>query len=156
MTKFSQPVTYFDKVLASEHPGAWHSSILEAANCTFGNSMEVALGWTWRFANMEAIGDVDGEKVEQVSLYIKSELGDADLHVALQQLYQSCQRPQTNHKTVESQLITRLFHRLRCVLFLHSVLSADSISAGMQHPTPFSSPRKSFNFAANKSFVEAV
>jgi len=134
LTKFSQRVTYFDKVLASQYPGAWHTSILEATNCTLGNLMEVALGWTWRFANMEAIGNVDREKVEQVLLYIKSELGDADLHAALQQLYQAFQGQQTNHTTVEGQLVTRLFHRLRCVLLLHSVLSANSIAAGMQHP----------------------
>ena len=39
-----------------------------------------------------------------------------------------------NHSIVEGQLITRLFHRLLCVLLLHTMLSADSIHIGALLP----------------------
>jgi hypothetical protein len=137
LTTFDQRVQYFDSFIPSllaRVAGEPFPNLLEAANSTLGNLMEVALGWACRFSKSEFAGGVDGVKLDQVLLYIRSELGDRDLHAALQTLYQSFQGPNTNHTTVEGQLITRLFHRLRSVLFLHAVLSARSITEGFQHP----------------------
>jgi hypothetical protein len=134
MTTFDQRVKYFDEFISSGDSGPWYSSLLEAANSTLGNLMEVALSWTYRFAKAQITGALDRGQLEQVLLYIRSELGDTNLHAALQTLYRSFQGPNTKHTTVEGQLITRLFHRLRSVLFLHAVLSAPSISEGFRHP----------------------
>ena len=95
--------------------------------------MELSLGWVCRFAKTELVSELDRGKVGEVLQYVRSELGDRDLHAALQRLYQSFQGESTNHLTVEGQWITRLFHRLRCVLFLHSVLSAESIYDGIRN-----------------------
>jgi hypothetical protein len=137
-TTFSQRVQYFEQFMPSFFPGdvdePRYPSLLEAANSTLGNLMEVVLGWTSRFSKSEFMGAVDRAQLNQVLLYIRSELGDPDLHAALQVLYKSFQGPNTNHTTVEGQLITRLFHRLRSVLFLHAVLSAPSILEIFQHP----------------------
>jgi hypothetical protein len=137
LTTFDQRVQYFDSFiprLLARDAGESFSKILEAANSTLGNLKEVALSWTCRFSKSEFTGGVDRAQLEQVLLYIRSELGDRDLHAALQTLYQSFQGANANHTTVEGQLITRLFHRLRSVLFLHAVLSAPSIAEGFQHP----------------------
>ena len=133
MSTFIQRVKYFESFL-SDQSAVWYPSILEAANSTLGNLMEVALSWTYHFAINEITGHSDRARGAEVLQYIRSELADTDLHAALQQLYRSFQGPNSDHTTVEGQLITRLFHRLRCVLFLHSVLSSDSISAGMKNP----------------------
>ena len=93
------------------------------------------ISWTYyHFAIDEITGDSDRGRGADVLQYIRLELADMDLHAALQRLYRSFQGPNTEHTRVEGQLINRLFHRLRCVLFLHSVLSSDSISAGMKNP----------------------
>jgi hypothetical protein len=134
LTTFTQRVHYFQAFISSGDSELWYPSLLEAANSTVGNIMEVALGWTYRFSKGEFTEGVDRVQVEQVLLYIRSELGDPGLHAALQLLYQSSQGHNTDHTTAEGELITRLFHRLRCVLFLHAVLSAPSISGGFRHP----------------------
>ena len=131
-TTFAQRVRYFDQFRGTDKNEVWFSSNLEAANSTLGNLMEVSLFWVYRLARQEASGNFAREKVGEVIQYIRSELGDSGLHTALSNLYQSSQGPKTNHTTVEGQLITRLFHRLRCVLFLHGILSADSISDGVR------------------------
>jgi hypothetical protein len=137
LTTFNQRVQYFDSFVPSHFfsnaDEPQYPSLLESANSTLGNLMEVALTWTSRFSKSEITGAVDRAQLDQVLLYIRSELGDPDLHAALQVLHKSFQGPNTNHTTVEGQLITCLFHRLRSILFLHAVLSAPSILEGFQH-----------------------
>jgi hypothetical protein len=133
-TTFSQRVRYFDRFRVYKAPewDIWNSSELEAANSTIGNVMEVGVHWLHRFAKQEAEFNFSREKVDQVLQYIRSELGDTDLQGALSALYRSSQGPNTNHATLQGQLITRLFHRMRCVLFIHQALSADSIYLGVR------------------------
>jgi hypothetical protein len=146
LTTFSQRVTYFKTFRSDEDDGSWHSAILEAANSTLGNLMEVALTWTRRFARNEADWDFSRNNAPEVLQYIRSELGDVDLHAGLSTLYRFFQGANTNHTKVEGQLITRLFHRLRCVLLLHTILSADSIHIGASHPSAIFLAKKVVTF----------
>jgi hypothetical protein len=66
--------------------------------------------------------------------YIRAELGDADLHGGLLTIYNNFQGSLTNHTTVEGQLISRLFHRLRCVLLILAILEAPDIQSGIASP----------------------
>ena len=130
-TTFAQRESYFAhfEQLSSR---AWHSSNLEAANATLGNLFEVSLTSVLRIARNEINSDFSKEGLDNVLLYIRAELGDVDLHRALRDLYRSHQGNNTNHTTVVGQLITRIFHRLRCVLLLHAILSQASVFAGVQ------------------------
>lgn len=83
-------------------------------------------------AKKESHFDFSREGVAEILQYVRSELGDFDLHRALHHLYLSHQRRNTDHTKVVGQLITRLFHRLRCVLFLHTVLSQESVYIGVR------------------------
>jgi hypothetical protein len=87
-----------------------------------------------QYARKELKGDFERDNVDHVLQYIYAELGDRDLHSALRTLYQSFQGAQTNHTTVEGQLITRLFHRLRSTLLLLTVLEAPSVQLGVLTP----------------------
>lgn len=78
--------------------------------------------------------DFTSEMVNDVLHYVRAELGDIDLHEALQEIERSFQGLQTNHTTVKGQLITRLFHRLRSIPFLVTLLEADSIQHGICSP----------------------
>ena len=69
--------------------------------------------------------------VVPVLQHIYSELGDFDLFTGLNTIYAAFQGQHTNHATVEGQLITRLFYRLRCILPLLTLLEADSIRRGV-------------------------
>jgi hypothetical protein len=130
-TNFSQRAEYFDHFSKVGNSGTWYSGILEAANSTLGNVLEVALNCVCQTITKEIALDFNRESVDQALLYIRSELGDVDLQNALWQLYESFQEGNTDHSTVEGQLITRIFHRMRIVLLLESVLEAPSIENGV-------------------------
>jgi hypothetical protein len=133
LTKFSQRVSYFDE-LHDDDPDSWHLGILEAANSTLGNLMEVALTWVYNIALREVEFNFSRDNVPDVLQYLRSELGDVDLHASLKTLNASFQGAQTNHSTVEGQLITRIFHRLRCILLLLTLLESESIGLGTLTP----------------------
>jgi hypothetical protein len=133
-TTFNQRVTYFNQLTLKGSLTAWYSGPLEAANSTLGNLFEVALTSMCQYARKELKGDFERDNVDHVLQYIYAELGDRDLHSALRTLYQSFQGAQTNHTTVEGQLITRLFHRLRSTLLLLTVLEAPSVQLGVLTP----------------------
>ena len=145
-TTFSQRVSYFDKLRLTGNSCAWYSGTLEAANSTLGNLLEVSLTSVCQLAKKERDNDFTRDTVENVLRYLRAELGDIHLHSALRTLYQSFQGPQTNHTTVEGQLITRLFHRLRCVLLLHTVLEAPTIQEGVRSPQTRFIARKIISF----------
>jgi hypothetical protein len=130
-TNFSQRVKYFDDLRSSDQSDSWHPGLLEAANSTLGNLMEVALTWTYNIAMREATFNFSRDNVHDILQYIRSELGDIDLRSGLSKLYRAFQGTHTNHTTVEGQLITRVFHRLRCILLLLTLLEADSIEGGI-------------------------
>ena len=130
-TNFSQRTQYFDHFSRLDNSGTWYSGILEAANSTLGNALEVALNCVCETINKEIALDLKRESVAHALLYIRSELGDVDLQSALWQLYESFQESNTDHSTVEGQLITRIFHRMRIVLLLESVLEAASVENGV-------------------------
>src|SRR5208282_2168306 len=120
-TTFEQRVKYFDQLRSDS--GVWHSGILEAANSTLGNVLEVLLSCVCQVARKEMEQDFAARNtVNDVLQYVRAELGDVDLHSALQAISHSFQGEQTDHRTVEGQLITRLFHRVRCVLLLLTIL----------------------------------
>jgi hypothetical protein len=133
LTQFSQRVNYFNE-LHDDNPDEWHLGILEAANSTLGNLMEVALTWVYNIALREVEFNFSRDNVPDVLQYIRSELGDVDLHASLKTLNASFQGAQTNHSTVEGQLITRIFHRLRCILLLLTLLESESIGLGTITP----------------------
>lgn len=141
-TTFAQRENYFDALRSTTNSGALYSGTLEAANSTLGNLFEVALTSIYQLARQESEFDYTRPTINDVLQYVRAELGDPDLHKALQTLNQTFQGPSTNHTTVEGQLITRLFHRLRCVLLLHTVLEAPSIHEGVRCAKS--------NFIANK------
>jgi len=145
-TTFSQRVSYIESFRYSDDDGIWHSALLEAANSTLGNLMEVSLTWTFRFAQNEANWDFTRHQGHQLLQYIRSELGDVDLQDGLGKIYRSFQGVNMNHTTVEGQLITRLFHRLRCSLLLHAILEADSIRAGVSLPNTIFIAKKVISF----------
>ena len=132
-TSFSQRTEYFDEFRSFDNPGTWYSGILEAANSTLGNALEMALNCVCQTIAKEITLDFSREMVDQALLYIRSELGDVDLQNALWQLYESFQEDKTDHSTVEGQLITRMFHRIRVVLLLEAVLEAPSVAIGVLH-----------------------
>jgi hypothetical protein len=131
LTSFQQRVQYFDELFGADNAGVWYSGTLEAANATLGNLMEVTLRVVCEIARNEEQWSSSNTRMEEVLDYVRSELGDADLHGGLQTIYGSFQRDLTNHTTVEGQLITRAFHRLRCVLLLLAILEQPSIQIGV-------------------------
>jgi hypothetical protein len=125
-------VGYFNGLFQTNTAGnIWYSGILEAANATLGNLMEISLRTVYSLANSEEDGDYTRLGLTAAENYIRAELGDPDLPAALQTIFRSFQGFSTNHTTVEGQMITRVFHRLRCVLLLVSVLEAPSIQLGV-------------------------
>ena len=130
-TTFEQRVKYFDQLRSDS--GVWHSGILEAANSTLGNVLEVLLSCVCQVARKEMEQDFAARNtVNDVLQYVRADLGDVDLHSALQAISHSFQGEQTDHRTVEGQLITRLFHRVRCVLLLLTILEDEqSIQNGV-------------------------
>lgn len=130
-TDFSQQVKYFEELRRIDESDSWRSGILEAANSTLGNLMEIALTWVYNITTREAAFNSSRDNVNDVLQYIRSELGDMDLYTSLKTIYEGFQGFPTNHSTVEGQLITRLFHRLRCILLLLTLLEADSIMIGV-------------------------
>jgi len=129
-TTFSQRVAYFND-LARSKPGMWHAGIVEAANTTLGNLVEIALSRSSQIARREMEPGLPRDPIHDVLDYLRQELGDSDFHEALLTIHRSFEGPSQDHSTVQGQLITRLFHRLRAVLLLHSVLDADSIREGI-------------------------
>lgn len=121
-TKFDQRVKYFDMLRSVDNSGMWYSGILEAANSTLGNVLEVSLSCVCRIVKSEMVFDFSRDTVNAVFLYVRAEISDPDLGNALQAIDQSFQGDNTNHTTVEGQLITRLFHRARCILLLLTML----------------------------------
>jgi len=148
-TTFAQRECYFTR-LEELNSAAWHPATLEAANTTLGNLFEVCLTATLQFAKNELNLDFSRESADNVLQYIRAELGDADLHRALKDLYRSHQGTNTNHTTVVGQLTTRLFHRLRCVLLLHEILSQDSIYTGAQTPEAINVATKIVGFCGKQ------
>jgi hypothetical protein len=130
-TNFHQRTEYFDHLRSTNDSGVWYSGILEAANSTLGNVLEVALIGACQTATESHDSDSTRVSTDDVLFYLRAELGDHDLHAALQVLNQSFQGRNTNHATVEGQLITRIFHRLRCILLLHTLLEAPSLQEGL-------------------------
>ena len=129
--RFHQRVNYFDD-LRSNDTGSWHTGILEAANSTLGNIMEISLTTLHNLATESTTdGDSSSQVLNPALQYIRAELGDQDLHTALQAIYTSFQGAKTNHSNVEGQMMTRLFHRLRCILLIHAILEAPSLEEGM-------------------------
>ena len=133
-TTFRQRTEYFDHLRLKDNVGAWHTGILEAANATLGNLLEVSLTCACQIIRKEIENDLTRDTVDNALQHVRAELGDVDLHQALRTLNQSFQGPQTNHTSVEGQLITRIFHRLRCVLLLLTILEASSIEFGVLTP----------------------
>ena len=130
-TSFIQRTVYFDQFGGSNDAGSWYSGILEATNSTLGNVLEVALNTVCQTIAKEIVSDFNRDTVDQALLYIRSELGDLDFQNALGQLHESFQEDKTDHSTVEGQLITRIFHRIRVVFLLEAVLEAQSVEIGV-------------------------
>ena len=133
-TRFEQRAKYFNEFRSFDNSRMWYSGILEAANATLGNLMEVSLSCVYQLVKREKDYDFTRDTVDTVLQYVRAELGDVDLHNALQAIDQSFKGGQVNHTTVEGQLITRLFHRARCVLLLITILEQDSIQHGVTTP----------------------
>lgn len=133
-TTFRQRTLYFEQLRLNDNAGIWYTGVLEAANSTLGNLLEVSLNCVSQTIKKEINYDFTNSTIDNTLQYIRAELGNVDLHQALRTLNQSFQGWQTDHTTVEGQLITRIFHRLRCVLLLHSVLEAPSIQTGVLGP----------------------
>lgn len=129
-TTFNQRIAYFDELSTGPKAGVWYSGILEAANTTLGNLLEICLSCASQVARHESEGQAR-KHIDRALEYVRAELGDCDFHKALLTIHSSFQGPNEDHTTVERQLITRLFHRLRAVLLLHSVLDAGSIQEGI-------------------------
>jgi hypothetical protein len=134
LTSFTQRVKYFDELLASDASGSWYSGTLEAANSTIGNLMEVSLRTINELVRNVLAGQVNPRANADLVRYIRAELGDADLHGGLLTIYRNFQGILTNHTTVEGQLISRLFHRLRCVLLILVILETPDIQSGIASP----------------------
>jgi len=130
-TSFEQRVAYFDELSTGPKADTWYSGILEAANSTIGNLLEISLSCVCQLARRETELDIARDPVNDVLQYVRAELGDSDFHAALLRIHSSFQGENKDHGTVEGQLITRLFHRLRAVLVLHSILDSDSILEGI-------------------------
>jgi hypothetical protein len=133
-TTFAQRVKYFNGLLISDTSGAWYSATLEAANSTIGNIMEVSLRTVNELVQNVQAGQSNPIANPDLVSYIRAELGDAGLHAGLLTIYNNFQGFLTNHTTVEGQLITRLFHRLRCVLLIKAILEAPDIQSGIASP----------------------
>jgi len=132
--EFGHRTKYFDELFRGNDSGIWYCGVLEAANSTLGNLMEISLRVVSEVAQNEKEGSSSRSRADEAVQYVRAELGDADLHSGLLTLYQSFQENLTNHTTVEGQLITRVFHRLRCVLLLLAILEQPSIQIGVSTP----------------------
>jgi hypothetical protein len=130
-TTFDQRVKYFDELFAVDTSGLWHSGTLEAANATLGNIMEISFRVVCEIARNEEEECTYRARADEVVEYVRAELGDATLHGGLLTIYRLFQAEHINHATVEGQLITRVFHRLRSVLLLLAVLEQPSILIGV-------------------------
>jgi hypothetical protein len=93
--------------------------------------MEISLRIIHEAARSEANEVFARNGVEEALEYIRAELGDFELQDGLRTIYRSFQGSQTNHSTIEGQLITRIFHRLRCVLLLLTILEGPDIQFGV-------------------------
>ena len=82
----------------------------------------------------EMVFDFSRDTVDDVLLYVRAEISDPDLGKALRAIYKSFQGDNTNHTTVEGQLITGLFHRARCILLLFTILEQESMQVSISHP----------------------
>lgn len=131
-TTFAQRVNYFEDLFrVNPTSNIWYSGILEAANATLGNLMEISLRTVLDLARQEEDGPSSRLGLAVAEQYVRAELGDPDLQAGLQAIFRSFQGLGTGHSTVEGQMITRVFHRLRCVLLLFAVLEAPSIQLGV-------------------------
>jgi len=151
-TTFNQRVQYFDDLRLNDRNNFWHTGILEAANSTLGNLMEVCLTALHNLAKQEAGVDFSHQGFQDQALqYIQAEVGDPDLHAALKAIYNSFQGVQTDHSNIEGQLITRLFHRLRCILLIHTILESPSLQEGMSLPETKYIARTIVNFCRKQT-----
>jgi len=151
-TTFNQRVQYFDDLRSNDNNNFWHTGILEAANSTLGNLMEVCLTALHNLAKQEAGVDFSHQGLKDQALqYIQAEVGDPDLHAALKAIYNSFQGLQTDHSNIEGQLITRLFHRLRCILLIHNILESPSLQEGMSLPETKYIARTIVNFCRKQT-----
>ena len=127
-TTFAQRVDYFDNLFqVTSTENIWYSGILEAGNATLGNLMEISLRTVLDLVRLEAQGRNTRFGLEATEHYIRAELGDPDLQAGLQAIFRTFQGLGTDHTTVEGQLITRIFHRLRCVLLCLSILESPAV-----------------------------
>jgi hypothetical protein len=131
MTTFRQRVQYFDHLRRFSDRLGIHSGIREALNSTLGNLLELLLSGLSAVAHRENTGDFSCQFDKNYILqYVEAELGDIELHRALVFTKRAFQKTE-NTKSVEEQWTIRLFHRLRCVLLLHSILRAPTIPKGI-------------------------
>jgi len=86
-TSFNQRVKYFKELFIGPMSDIWYSAILEAANSTIGNLLEISITCIHRLACHEAEFDFSRDSVIEVLQYLRAELGDVDFHSALQELY---------------------------------------------------------------------
>jgi hypothetical protein len=150
-TTFDQRVIYFDDLGSNDTTGSWHTGILEAANSTLGNLIEISLTTLHNLAAQATELDFSRQGVDQALQYIRAELGDPDLHAALEAIYKSFQGVRTDHSNVEGQLITRLYHRLRCILLIHGILESPSLEDGMALPNTGYIARAVINFCRRQA-----
>ena len=133
-TSFSQRSNNFNELLRVDDAGLWCSGILEAANSTLGNVLEVLLVRICEVAKGEEEGDFARDGVQAAIQYVREELADVDLRDALRTIHASFHEIPLNHTTVERQMVTRLFHRLRSSLFVLALLENQSIQVGIKTP----------------------
>lgn len=132
-TTFQGRVVYFEHLRGlRDRSNAFFAGVLEAANSTLGNLLEVSLCCTSGIVQHNEFYNEDN--IQYILQYLRAELGDPDLHHGLQQIRQSIEGDKRDHSTVEGQLTTRLFHRLTGIMLLVSVLEEPSISAGFATP----------------------
>lgn len=129
-TSFKQRIEYFNELSTGSKAGIWFSGVLEAANSTVGTLLEISISNICQLAR-EAEFDLARGHANDALQHIRAELGDRDLHKALLTIQSSFHRLNKRQHSIEQQLITRLFHRLRAVLLLHSILDSDSIQTGI-------------------------
>lgn len=86
-TSFSQRVNYFDGLRRVDNSNSWHSGLIEAANSTLGNLMEVALTWVYNLATREVAFNFSRDNANEVLQFIRSELGDVDFYIGLKTIY---------------------------------------------------------------------
>jgi hypothetical protein len=131
MTTFQQRVKYFDQLSRLVSGLGIRSAVREALHSTLGNLLELLLSGLSTAALHENAGDFSN-RLEKNSIlqYVEAEMGDVELYRALVSTKRAFQNTH-DHKSVDEQWTLRLFHRLRCILLLHSILRSPTLSEGI-------------------------